>query len=86
MTSRSPIMGKTSTLLDETIHIMPGCTVHLHDHRNKVTPLMKLSILVDLSNGAKFHNYTCQLTMHVSWKIKNFIYTSQVSLCCTLDM
>jgi len=46
------------TLLDETIHIMLGCTVHRHGHQNKVVPLMKPSILADLSNGTKFCIYT----------------------------
>jgi hypothetical protein len=31
--------------------------VHLHGHRNKVMPFMKLFILADLNNGVKFHNY-----------------------------
>jgi hypothetical protein len=35
MTSRSFIMEKMNTLLDETIHIMPKCVVHLHGHQNK---------------------------------------------------
>ncbi len=59
MTSQSPIMEKMSTFPYETIHIMPECVMPLHGHRNKVVPLMKPSILVDLSNVAQFHNYTC---------------------------
>jgi hypothetical protein len=30
--------------------------MHLHGHRNKTVPFMKLFILPDLSNDAKFHN------------------------------
>jgi hypothetical protein len=48
MTSQSFIMEKMGTLLDETIHIMLECVVHLHGHRNKVMPLMKLSIFVNV--------------------------------------
>jgi len=55
----SSMVEKMGTLLDETIHIMPGCVVHFHGHRNKIVPLMKPSILVDFSNGVKFDNYTC---------------------------
>ncbi len=53
------MVEKTSTLLDETIHIKPRCTMHLHGHWNKVVPLMKPSLLANLNNGAKFHNCTC---------------------------
>jgi hypothetical protein len=49
-------MEKTSTFFDETIHIMLAYVVHLHGHRNKVVPLMKLSILVDFNNDIKFQN------------------------------
>jgi hypothetical protein len=59
MIFRSSIVEKTSTLLDERINIILRCAMHLHDHRNKVMPLLKPSILADLSNGAKFRNYTC---------------------------
>ncbi len=52
-------MEKMSTLPYETIHIMPECVMPLHGHRNKVVPLMKPFILVDLSNVAQFRNYTC---------------------------
>jgi hypothetical protein len=58
MTSQSSIMEKTSTFLNETIHIMPKCVVHLHGHPNKVVPLVKLFILANLSNGNKFHSCT----------------------------
>jgi hypothetical protein len=58
MTSQLSIMEKTSILLDEMIHIMPECIVHLHGHWNKVVPFMKLFIFINLSNGAKFCNYT----------------------------
>jgi hypothetical protein len=51
-------MGKMGKLLDETIHIMLECVVHLHGHRNKVVPFTKASILADLSNGVKFYNCT----------------------------
>jgi hypothetical protein len=49
-----------NTLLDETIHIMVGCAVHLHWNKN--VPFMKPFILMDLSNGTKFRNYTCWST------------------------
>jgi hypothetical protein len=62
MTSQLPIVEKTCTLFDETIHIMPECTMHLHGHQNKAMPLMKPYILVDLNNGAKFHGYICWST------------------------
>ncbi len=62
MTSRSFIVEKTSTLLNEMIHIMPEFVVHLHCHQNKAMPFMKPFILMDLSNGVKFQNYTCWLT------------------------
>ncbi len=62
MTSRSPIMEKTNTPLDETIHIMPKCAMHLHGHRNKMVPLMKPFILADLNNSVKFHSCTYCLT------------------------
>jgi hypothetical protein len=58
MTYRSSIVEKTSTLLDEMILITFKCTMHLHGHRKKMVPLMKPSILANLNNGAKFHNYT----------------------------
>jgi hypothetical protein len=58
MTSQSTIMEKTNIFFDETIHIMPGCTMHLHGHRNKMVPFMKPFISIDLSNGAKFCSYT----------------------------
>jgi hypothetical protein len=31
--------------------------LHLHDPQNKMVPLMMPFILVDLSNGVKFHSY-----------------------------
>jgi hypothetical protein len=58
MTSQLSIMEKTSTFLDEMIHIMPGCDVHLHDHQNKKVPFLKPSIFVDLDNGTKFCSCT----------------------------
>jgi hypothetical protein len=62
MTSQSFTVEKTSTILDETIHIMPKCIVHLQGHRNIVVPLMKLYILADLNNGVKFRNCTYKST------------------------
>ncbi len=50
---------KTSTFLDETIHIMTRCAIHLHGHWNKMMFFMKPYIFTDLSNGIKFHSYTC---------------------------
>jgi hypothetical protein len=43
-----------ATFFNETIHIMPGCIMHLHGHWNKVMPLMKPFILVDFSNALNF--------------------------------
>jgi hypothetical protein len=59
MTFRLSIVEKMSTLLDGTIHIAPGCAMHLHGHWNKMVPLMKPSILVDFNNSVKFHSCTC---------------------------
>ncbi len=59
MISKLPTMEKTSTFPDETIHITLGCAMHLHGHWNKMMPLMKPSILVDLNNGTKVHNCIC---------------------------
>ncbi len=42
MTSRLSIVKKTSTFLDEKIHITLECVVHFHGHQNKMVPLMKL--------------------------------------------
>jgi hypothetical protein len=58
MTFRSSIVKKTDILPNEMIHIMPECVVNLHGHWNKVVPLMKPSILADLTHGTKFRNYT----------------------------
>jgi hypothetical protein len=52
------IMEKMGTFPNETIHIMPRCVVHLHGHQNKMVPLMKPYIFVDLNNGVKFHSCT----------------------------
>jgi hypothetical protein len=62
MTFWSSIVEKTGTFLDETINITLECTMHLHGHRNKVVPLMKPFILVDIKNGVKFCNHTYSLT------------------------
>jgi len=62
MTFWSSIVEKIGTLPDETIYIMFECIVYLHGHRNKLVDFMKSSILVDLSNGAKFHSYTYWLS------------------------
>jgi hypothetical protein len=62
MTFWSFIVEKMGTLPDETIHIAVGWVVHLHGHWNKVVPLVKPFIFVNLSNGAKFHSYTCWST------------------------
>jgi hypothetical protein len=32
ITSQLSIMEKMNTLLNKTIHITPGCVMHLHDH------------------------------------------------------
>jgi hypothetical protein len=53
------IVEKTSTLLNETIQIMIGCTMHFHGHQNKMVALLKPSIFVNFNNGVKFHNCTC---------------------------
>jgi len=51
MTSQLSIVEKMSTFLNEMIHIMPRCIMHLHGHQNKVVPFMNLSIFVDFSNA-----------------------------------
>jgi hypothetical protein len=61
MTFWLSIVEKTSTFLDEMIHITPRCAMHLHGHWNKVAPLMNPSIFVDLSNGTKFCSCMCKL-------------------------
>lgn len=43
MTFQLSIMEKMGTLPNETIHIILECAMHLHDHQNKVMPLMKPS-------------------------------------------
>ncbi len=40
------------------IHITFERTVHFHGYWNKMVPFVKPSIIADLSNGAKFCNYT----------------------------
>jgi hypothetical protein len=35
------MVEKMSTFLDETIHIILGCAMHLHGHWNKMVALMK---------------------------------------------
>ncbi len=59
MTSQSFTMEEMGIILDEMIHIMPKCTVHLQGQQNKMVPFMKPYILTDLNNGVKFRNYTC---------------------------
>jgi hypothetical protein len=66
MASQSPIVKKTNTLHDETIHIMPKCTMCLHGHWNKLVPLMKPFILANFNNDTKFHNYTWWSTNDIS--------------------
>jgi hypothetical protein len=41
MTFRTFILEKTGALPNEMIHISLRCVVHLHDHQNKMVPLMK---------------------------------------------
>jgi hypothetical protein len=77
MTSWSFIMEKISTFLDESIHITPRWTMHLHGHRNKMVPLMKPYIFTNFNNGVKFrsctywsindtwnHCFSCQVNNH----------------------
>ncbi len=47
-------MKKTNTFLDKTIHITAGCNVHLHGLRNKMVPLLKPCILVNLNKALNF--------------------------------
>ncbi len=54
MISGSSIVEKIGTLPDETIHIMLGCTMYFHGHRNKVVPFMKPFILANFSNLLSF--------------------------------
>jgi hypothetical protein len=62
MTFQPFIMENMGTLPDETIHIMPGCTMHLYGHQNKVMSFVEPFIFVNFNNGIKFHNYTCWST------------------------
>ncbi len=59
MTSQLFTVEKIGTFPNETIHITPRFVVHFPGHQNKVVPLMKPYVLVDRSNGAKFHKCTC---------------------------
>jgi hypothetical protein len=90
MSSQLFILEKTSNLLDETIHIMLGCVMHLHGHRNKMVPFLKPSIFVDLDNGARFRscNYwstndiqkqLCQVSNHQIDK-ENLVIPSNVKI------
>jgi hypothetical protein len=56
MAFRSSIVEKTSTLHDETVHIMFGCIMHLHGNQNKMVAFMKPFIFADINNGIKFYN------------------------------
>jgi hypothetical protein len=47
-------MQKTSTLFNETIHIMPRGVVHLHGNWNKMVPLMKPLYLRILAMALSF--------------------------------
>jgi hypothetical protein len=62
MTSQLSIMENMDTFLNETLHIMPGFAMHFHGHQNKMVPLMKPSMLMDINNGNKFRNCTYWLT------------------------
>ncbi len=62
MTSQSSIVKKIGTIPDETIHITHECTMHFHGHWNKVVPLMKLYLFIDLNNGIKFWSCICWST------------------------
>ncbi len=59
MTFWSSIMEKIGTIPDEMIHITLEFIVHLHGHQNKVVPLVKPFVLVNINNGTKFGNYIC---------------------------
>jgi len=52
------IVEKTSTLINETIYIMPKCVMHLQGHWNKMVPFMNPSIFADFNNDIKFCNST----------------------------
>ncbi len=54
MTSLLSIMEKMDTFPDETLHIMLECAMYFHGHQNKVVPLIKPSMLVDISNDTNF--------------------------------
>jgi hypothetical protein len=58
MAFRLSIMEKMNTLLDEMIHIMHTCAMHVHGRRNKMVPLMKPFILGDFTKGVKFYSCT----------------------------
>jgi len=57
------IMKKISAFLDETIHIMFACVVHLRGHRNKVAPSWNPLYLQILAMALNF------TTAHVGWLI-----------------
>jgi hypothetical protein len=48
MTSQLFIVEKMGTFPNEMIHIMPGCAMHFHGHRNKMVPFIKPSVLANL--------------------------------------
>jgi hypothetical protein len=54
MTFRLLIVKKTSTFLDEMIHITHKCTMHLHGHQNKMVPLIKPLCLWILAMALSF--------------------------------
>jgi hypothetical protein len=86
------IVTNTNVVPNQMICITLGCIVHLYGHWNKMMLLMKPFILVDLSNGTKFYNYTYCSTNdthnhYLSCRVKNhhinkkdLIFTSHVKI------
>jgi len=56
------IMEKMDGFFSGMTHIVPRCAMHFHGHWNKVVPLMKLYLFIDLNNGIKFWSCICWST------------------------
>jgi hypothetical protein len=63
-------MENISTFPNEIIHITLGCVVHFHGHWNKMVPLMKPFIFVDLNNDATY------LPMYILTYLTKYLLTN----------
>ncbi len=63
------IVEKMGTFHNETIHIMPKCTLHLHGHQNEMVPFMKPSIFADLSNPIYNYNMCVRLCVRQRFRV-----------------